>query len=66
MEIKSIAKAEKMAAAEAEKAKKEAAEWMEGADIRSLKRSVLSVHCRAVCVCVHACTHPCWLMGPKG
>ncbi len=40
MEVKSLARAEKMAAVEAEKAKKEAAEWMEGADVRSLKRWV--------------------------
>jgi hypothetical protein len=49
MEIKSAAKAEKMAAADAEKAKKEAAEWMEGADVRRLKRCV---HWTGVVACV--------------
>ena len=38
MEIKGKAQAAKTAAADAEKAKKEAAAWMEGADIRRMKR----------------------------
>ncbi len=42
-EIKAKAQAEKNAVAAAEKARKEAAEWMEGADVRGLKRWVARV-----------------------